>query len=118
MFIELAHKKLLVYQVSKELARLCYNVTNDFPVDERFGLTQQIRRASSSILLNIAEGSSRRSSLERKRFFEIARGSAVEIDAAFDLAVSLSLIEKERLGETGCQLVQCFKLLSNLISKS
>ncbi|MDX1955576.1 MAG: four helix bundle protein [Chitinophagaceae bacterium] len=118
MFINLAHKKLEVYQVSKKLAFLCYQTTKDFPIEEKFGLTQQIRRASSSILLNIAEGSSRKSPLERKRFFEIARGSAVEIDAALDLAVSLSLIQKEKLTETGERLVDCFKLLSNLISKS
>jgi four helix bundle protein len=53
------------------------------PPEEKFNMVQQIRRAALSVKLNLAEGSTRRSEAERKRYLEIARGSVVEIDAAF-----------------------------------
>ena len=49
-------------------------------------MTSQIRRAALSVHLNIAEGASRRSELERRRYYEISRGSIIEIDAALDMA--------------------------------
>ncbi len=73
MFLELAHTKLDVFKVSKEFVLFCYKETKKFPFDERFALTQQIRRAALSVHLNIAEGSSRKSLIERKRLFEISR---------------------------------------------
>ena len=60
------------------------------PPHERYNLTQQIRRAAVSVILNIGEGASRKSKLERRRFYEIARGSLVEIDAAIEIAVNLT----------------------------
>ena len=57
-------------------------------------MIQQIRRAALSVVLNIAEGCSRKSEAERKRFFEISRGSLIEIDAAFDIANELGTLEK------------------------
>ena len=57
MFLQLAHTKLNVYQFSQELALECYRVIKKFPPDERFAITQQIRRAAISVHLNISEGS-------------------------------------------------------------
>jgi four helix bundle protein len=59
-----------------------------FPVEEKFGVTSQIRRAALSVHLNIAEGASRKSEAERKRYYEISRGSVIEIDAALDMHVT------------------------------
>ena len=73
--LELNHKKLEVYNKSKELIKKIYLLTEKFPKNEQFVLASQLRRASISVLLNIAEGSSRKSILERKRFYEIARSS-------------------------------------------
>lgn len=56
------------------------------PIDEKFGMITQIRRAALLVHLNIAEGFSRKSEAERKRYFEISRGSIIEIDAAMDIA--------------------------------
>ena len=89
MFLQLAHTKLNVYQFSQELALECYRVTKKFPADERFAMTQQIRRAAISVHLNIAEGSSRKSLAERNRYFEISRGSVIEIDSAIGIAFKL-----------------------------
>jgi four helix bundle protein len=117
MFLELAHTKLDIFKISKEFVLNCYKETKSFPTDEEFGLTQQIRRAALSVHLNIAEGSSRRSVAERKRFFEIARGSLIEIDTALDIGVELGYIKKETLSKLGIFLVRCFQMLSKLISK-
>lgn len=76
----------------------------------------QIRRAALSVHLNIAEGASRKSETERKRFYEIARGSLVEVDAALDVAFDLHYLAKFNSDQLGTILVQTFKILSGLIS--
>ena len=97
MFLQLAHTKLNVYQFSQELALECYQVTKRFPSDERFAMVQQIRRAAISVHLNIAEGSSRKSQAERNRYFEIARGSVIEIDSAIGIAFRLEYVKIEEI---------------------
>ena len=61
MFLKLGHTKLIVYQFSQDLVLECYKITKLFPLEEKFALVQQIRRAAVSVHLNIAEGSSRKS---------------------------------------------------------
>lgn len=73
MFLQLAHTKLDVFQSSKSLALEFYKVTKVFPNDERFAMIQQIRRAALSVHLNIAEGCSRKSIVERNGYLEITR---------------------------------------------
>jgi four helix bundle protein len=82
--------------VSKEFVIRCYDATNSFPSKERFAMIQQIRHAALSVHLNVAEGCSRKSLAERKRFYEIARGSVIEIDAALDIVVDLGYIPLTR----------------------
>jgi len=94
----------------------CYKETKVFPSEEKFGIVRQIRRAALSVHLNIAEGCSRKSAAERKRFYEVARGSLVEIDTAFDIAVGLSYVAKEDLKELGVLVIRIFKMISNMIS--
>ena len=72
-------------------------------------MVQQVRRAGLSVYLNIAEGCSRKSATERKRFYEISRSSVVEVDAALDVASDLQYIKQENLKDTGEILVSCFK---------
>jgi len=64
--------------------------------EERYNLIRQIRRAALSVHLNIAEGASGKSLGERKRFYEIARGSVIEIDAALDVAEDMGYIKKKK----------------------
>jgi four helix bundle protein len=106
MFLELAHTKLDVFKVSKAFILLCYKETRSFPPEEKFALTQQIRRAALSVHLNIAEGCSRKSPVERKRYYEIARGSVVEIDTALDIAAELGYTQIAKLEELGQYLVR------------
>jgi four helix bundle protein len=116
MFLELAHTKLDVFKLSKEFVLSCYKETRSFPSEERFAMIQQIRRAALSVHLNVAEGCSRKSVAERKRFYEIARGSVIEIDTALDIAVNLGYITNEKLTELGVLLIRSFQLISKMIS--
>ena len=114
MFLQLAHTRMDVYNYSYALALEAYRITKDFPDYERYNMTSQIRRAALSIRLNISEGSSRSSALERRRFYEIARGSLIEIYSALDIVVGLGYSEIGRLKIFGDIT---FKVLSGLIDK-
>ncbi|MCW3091023.1 MAG: ribosomal protein [Ferruginibacter sp.] len=116
MFLQLGHTKLAVFQASKALCLECYRATKGFPSDEKFAMIQQIRRAALSVHLNIAEGSSRKSEVERRRFYEISRGSVIEIDTALDIAIELTYCTENSLTTLGEKLVSTFKQLSALIS--
>ena len=78
-------------------------------------MVQQIRRAALSTHLNIAEGCSRKSVQERKRFFEISRGSVVEIDAVLDLCEKLHYNKKENLLLLGESMQRTFSMLTKMI---
>ncbi len=82
-------RKLEVYQDSMQMVIAVYRITKDFPVIEKYGLTQQIQRAAVSIPSNIAEGASRDSSKEFSRFIQIALGSAFELETQLLLAEEL-----------------------------
>ncbi|MFL5747091.1 MAG: four helix bundle protein [Niastella sp.] len=117
MFLQLDHKQLDIYTVSKQFVYTCYQLTKTLPGEERFNMVSQIRRAALSIQLNIAEGASRKSNAERKRFYEIARGSLIEIDAALDIAVELKYIIKEEQGKLGDLMIRCFQMLTKMIGR-
>jgi four helix bundle protein len=72
-------EKLVVWQKGLSFADRVYAITKQFPSDERFGLTLQMRRASVSLVSNLAEGSSRFSAADFARFIEIATGSLYEV---------------------------------------
>ena len=72
-------EKLDVWHKSLALADTVYSLTKSFPTDERFGLTNQMRRAAVSISSNLAEGCSRGSKADFRRFIEIATGSVFEL---------------------------------------
>jgi len=115
MFLQLAHTKLDVFQVSRNLTLECYRLTKGFPSDEKYAMVQQIRRAAVSVHLNIAEGCSRRSAVERRRYFEIARGSVIEVDTAIDIAFKLRYCDFKSLDSLGTAIVSCFRQLTGLM---
>jgi len=75
-----------------------------------------MRRAALSVHLNIAEGASRKSEVERKRFYEISRGSIIEIDAALDVVKELNYIDNIELNQLEESMIRTFKILSGLIT--
>jgi four helix bundle protein len=115
MFLKLNHQHLDVFISAKLFSFECYKVSKNFPHDERFNMIQQIRRAALSVVLNIAEGCSRKSENERKRFFEISRGSLIEIDAAFDIANELNYFGNYDLDLLNELTNKTFSMLSRMI---
>jgi four helix bundle protein len=115
MFLKLNHQKLDIYSISKSFVEECYRLTKQLPESEKFGMISQIHRAALSVHLNIAEGASRKSETERKRFYEVARGSVIEIDAALDIANELNFIRSVDYQQLEELLVRCFKILTGLI---
>jgi len=115
MFLNLNHKSPTAYTKIRELTKEIYKISNHFPAEERFNMVQQIRRDALSVKLNFAEGSTRKSAQERKRYYEISRGSTVEIDAALETAVDLEYFKVESLQKAGVLLNECFSILSKMI---
>ena len=117
MFLQLKHTRLDIFTFSHELTLECYRLTKLFPDNEKFGMISQIRRAALSVHLNVAEGCSRKSVNDRKRFYEIARGSVIEIETAVGIAFKLSFIAREQLVNLEKLIISNFKILSGLIGK-
>jgi four helix bundle protein len=115
MFLTLNHQKLEVYKVSRSFVLECYKLTKQLPVDEKFGMISQVRRAALSVHLNIAEGASRKSEVERKRFYEISRGSIIEIDAALDVANDLQYLDGLNIELLGKNMAQCFRMVTGML---
>jgi four helix bundle protein len=86
------YKDLKVWQKALELTKLIYEITRTFPTDEKFGLTNQIRRASVSVPSNIAEGAGRNSDKEFIQFLAIATGSCYEVETQLIIAIELKYI--------------------------
>ena len=90
-----SYKNLDVYTRSKELVKKVYDVVNKFPLEERFALSSQIRRAIISVPSNIAEGLSRTPLKEQCHFLDIAFGSLMEADCQLEIACDLKYITQE-----------------------
>ena len=86
---------LPVWQDARKFTNKIYNLTNKFPKQEIYGLTSQIRRATVSIMSNIAEGFDRRSDKELSNFLSMARGSSSEVQNDLYIALDLKYISKE-----------------------
>ncbi len=89
-------EKLEVWQKAIVFAGLVYRATRDFPHTERFGLTDQMRRAAVSVSSNIAEGSARISRKDFAHFLEIAAGSVFEVVSQSALALQQGFLSKEQ----------------------
>lgn len=113
--INLAHKNLNVYKSSIELVSQIYKLSSSFPKSEMFGITSQMRRAAVSIPSNIAEGASRKSEKDRKRFYMIARSSLVELDTQIDLCIELNYLNKTETEKVSKLANKSFAMLSNML---
>ena len=96
------------------MVKYIYSLIQKFPPEEKFALCTQIRRASTSIPINIAEGFGRFSSKEKARFIEIAFGSLTEISCELELSYELGYITLDEFDEAERQIVIISKQLSNL----
>ena len=114
-----SYKDLHVYQKSYKCVLEVYKMTKSFPKEEMFGLASQLRRASYSIPLNIAEGYGRKSSgKEFKRFLQMALGSANEMQVTLDLCKDLGYVSEDVFSEIAPKYVEIIKMLHSLIQKT
>ena len=111
------YKNFTVWQKSHQLTLDVYKIVNDFPKEELFGLVSQMKRSSSSIPTNIAEGCGRNSDKEFERFLIIAFGSANELEYQFILSRDLNFIDAEMSEKLMFQIEEIKKMLNSLISK-
>ena len=88
--------KLQVWQKAHTFTINLYKITSTFPTEEKFGLTNQIRRASVSIESNLAEGAGRNSNKDFSRFLDIAQGSAFEVKCQVLIAKDLGYIDNSK----------------------
>lgn len=109
-------KELLVWQKSVAFVTEIYRITEEFPKSEMFGLTSQLRRASVSVPSNIAEGNSRRSTLDYVQFLKISRGSCAEIKTQLLIARNLGFINDVVYESLNFQIVEISKMLNGLIN--
>lgn len=107
----------MVWQKAHQLVLIVYARTANFPPDERFGLTSQIRRSSSSIPSNIAEGCGRRGNSEFHRFLQMAMGSASELEYQLLLAHDLEYLSPADYESLNQSLIEVKRMLGSLISK-
>lgn len=109
---------LIAWQQGHKLVLMVYKITKEFPKDEQFGLTSQMRRCAVSITSNIAEGFSRQSNKEKVQFYSIAHGSLTELQNQLLIAKDIELINKDVFNDIAEVAVQTHKLISGLIKSS
>lgn len=109
---------LIAWKEGHRLVLAVYKITKQFPKEEQFGLTIQLRRAVVSITSNIAEGFSRYSYKEKSQFYSIALGSLTEVQNQLLIAKDLEYITKEEFNEIATQTVTINKIINGLIKKS
>ena len=111
------YKKYDIWKLSHSLTLEIYKITEHFPKEEVFGLTSQIRRASSSIGINIVEGCGRGSDEDFKRFLRNASGSAFEVEYILLLSKDLNYISEEKFIELTPKAEELKMKISKLILK-
>lgn len=110
-----SYRDLVVWQKAMQLSLEVYAVTNAFPDVERFGLTNQLRRAAVSVPSNIAEGYGRGSQADYLRFLRTARGSLAEIDTQMLIAERLHFMDEGRYQHMLTMINECGRVLAGLI---
>lgn len=111
-------RNLKIWQRGIEIAKQIYRITNQLPAEEKYGLASQMNRAAVSISSNIAEGTSRDSAKEQKRFLQIALGSAFELETQLVLLKELNLIDDSTTSTVSKNISEEQKMLYALINKS
>lgn len=109
---------LLAWQAARLLAKQVYVLTSEFPKEEQFGITNQLRRAATSIPANIAEGFSRQTIADKTHFYSIALGSLTEVQSFLFTAMDVSYISDEQREKIHNQSVRAHKLLTGLIKST
>ena len=108
------YKNLVAYQRAKEMVKEVYRLLKKFPREEQYALCDQLRRASTSVTSNIAEGTNRQTYPDKIHFLEIAYGSLMEVNSQMDVACDLGYITPDDLARIEEVIVGVVKPLSGL----
>jgi four helix bundle protein len=111
-----SYRELVAWQKAMLLVTEIYRATKTFPIEERYGLTNQLRRAAVSVPSNIAEGQARFSSRDFHRFLGIARGSLVEIETQVEIAQSLGYLSCAQTGALLRSTAELGRVLNGLLA--
>lgn len=111
------YRDLIVWQKSMDLVVLIYEQTKQFPKEEAYNLTSQIKRSAVSVPSNIAEGYGRNSSGDYIRFLQIASGSLYELQTQLEISLRLGYINHENHNKLNSLSIEIEKMTSSLISK-
>jgi len=109
------HRDLVVWQRAMDLVAEVYRLTDRFPREERYGLVQQVKRAVVSIPSNIAEGHGRDHLGDYLRYLSVAKGSLMEVETQFTIAVRLRYLEQADVTKLFERTVQVGQLLAGLV---
>ena len=108
------YKKLIAYQRAKDMVKEVYGLLKKFPREEQYALCDQLRRASTSVTSNIAEGTNRHTYPDKIHFIEIAYGSLMEVHSQMDVACDLGYISVEDLLHLENTIIGIVKPLAGL----
>ncbi|WP_370088383.1 four helix bundle protein [Ekhidna sp.] len=106
-----------VWKRGTELVKNIYSATSDFPSEEKFGITSQIRRCAVSIPSNIAEGSGRKTDKDFSNFLSISLGSQYELETQLIVSSSLGFLQEKVLEELLNELNEIQRMTRALIDK-
>ena len=107
---------MIIWSKGMQMIKEIYRITDSFPTEEKFGLVSQLRRAAVSVISNISEGEARKTTKEKRRFYEIACASLVEVDAQIEISIVLGFVDKDEIKELAGLVNECFAMLSKLKS--
>lgn len=110
-------EKFDIWKEARDFVSVIYTITASFPSKEQFGLTNQIRRAAVSIVLNIAEGSVRSTDADFRRFLKMAQGSVHEVVAGFYVALDQKFVNQENFDRVYNQALKINAQLNAFIKK-
>lgn len=113
-----SYKDLLIWQRGIDIVALVYQLISDFPKDEIYALSSQIKRSAVSILSNIAEGYGRQSTQSYIQFVKIARGSLCELETQLLVAEKLGFVKSESLySDIMKQITEESKMINSFLNK-
>jgi four helix bundle protein len=105
------YRDLIIWQKGIDLVKKIYTMTGDFPQEEKFGLTNQLRRSAVSVPSNIAEGQTRQHTNEFRQFLYMALGSLAEVDTQLIIAKELRYISEDDLDEVATKIIEMRKMI-------
>lgn len=113
--MEKPHKKLDLWQMAMDLVIEIYRITESFPKEEKYGLSNQVRRAAVSVPSNIAEGAARETKKEFVNYLHMAQGSLSELDTQLEVARRLAFLDGKIWEDLDKRLQRVDKMLTGLI---